>query len=311
MKIKLLILYLILFVGNITATAQNIKDSVTKTKIISLRNGTEYIGEILSDDGRELLLNTISIGKIYIAKSEVREIKELGNRADVKEGVYVGDDIFSTRYFISTNGFTVRKKDTYVMLNLIGPEFQKAVTDHFSLGIMTTWGFAPFAATGKYSIPIGKDLYFGAGFIAGSSTWIENFRFAGGLAFSSITYGNKNYNVSVSGGYGFLIDFKPKIVAEYSYNPNTGVQTETKRAIDRTGNALLASFAGTARLGKKASFVLENFYYNDTKNKLYILIPGFRFSSNPNRAFQFGVAGVFSKNSSFPVPMASWFFKLN
>ncbi len=310
MKKTVSTLFLIVMISLAELSAQNVGKDSSKTKVISLKNGTEYIGEILSDDGREVLINTISIGKIYITKSDIREIKMLESQSDVKEGVYVGEDVFSTRYFISTNGFTVKKKDTYIMLNLTGPEFQKAVSDHFSLGIMTTWGFAPFAATGKYSTPIGKNTYWGAGFIAGTSTWIERFRFAGGLAFSSLTYGNRNYNVSVSGGYGFLVDFNPKVVVEMYYDGN-GAPIERKRTIDRTGSAFLASFAGAARLGKKASFVLENFYYRSSNSQVYIMIPGFRFSSNPNRAFQFGVAGIFSKDTSFPIPMASWFFKLN
>jgi hypothetical protein len=291
--------------------AQDTTNDSIQTKVITLRNGVEYVGEIISDDGRELLVNTISIGKIYILKSEIKEIKPLEHKSDVKNDVYVGDDIFSTRYFISTNGFVVKKKDTYVMLNLTGPEFQKAVTDHFSVGVMTTWGFAPFAATGKYSRSIAKNTYWGAGFIAGTSAWIENFRFAGGLLFSSLTYGNRNYNISVSGGYGFLLDFKPKVKIEEYYDPYTYTLQEKRRTIDRTGNAFLGSVAGVARLGKKASFVFENFYYNDGSNQVFIMIPGFRFSSNPNKAFQFGVAGVFHKDVSFPVPVVSWFRKIN
>ncbi len=286
-------------------------DSSQVKKVIILKNGTEYVGEIISDDGREILVNTVSIGKIYIVKSEVKEIRTLEHKSDLQNDVYVGDDIFSTRYFISTNGFVVKKKDAYVMLNLTGPEFQKAITDHFSLGIMTSWGFAPFAATGKYSRPIAENFYFGAGFIAGTSTWIENFRFAGSLLFSSLTYGNRNYNISVSGGYGFLLDFKPKVVREYYFDQVTQNTTVKERIVDRTGNAFLGSLSGTARLGKKASFVMENFYYNDGTNQVYIMIPGFRFFRNPNRAFQFGVAGVFHKDVSFPVPIASWFFKIN
>lgn len=300
-------------IPHITLNAQNTaKDStMNKTKMVAMKNGTEYIGEILSDDGREILLNSLSIGKIYLTKSEIKEITDIASKNDVKEGVYVGDDIFATRYFISTNGFTVKKKDTYVMLSLFGPEFQKAITDRFSLGIMTTWGFAPFAATGKYSMPIAKNTYWGAGFIAGSSTWIESFRFAGGLLFSSLTYGDRNYNISGSLGYGFLKDFSPRTETTYVFDPNSNITSQTTHTYNRTGNALLASLAGTARLGRKASFILENFYYNDSNNKLFVMIPGFRFSNSPNRAFQFGVAGVFSKNASFPLPMASWFFKIN
>ena len=44
--------------------------------VISRFNGGEYIGEIISDDGREILIITQSVGKIYIKKSLISSIKK-------------------------------------------------------------------------------------------------------------------------------------------------------------------------------------------------------------------------------------------
>jgi hypothetical protein len=46
--------------------------------------------------------------------------------------------------------------------------------------------------------------------------------------------------------------------------------------------------------------------------KLYtlFLMPGMRFQKNDSRAFQISLAGVIVPNEiSFPLPMASWFFR--
>ena len=39
--------------------------------LIKKADGAEFIGEVLSDDGREVLLLTKNIGKIYITKSDI------------------------------------------------------------------------------------------------------------------------------------------------------------------------------------------------------------------------------------------------
>ncbi|MFM8963977.1 MAG: hypothetical protein ACKOGD_09070, partial [Sphingomonadales bacterium] len=42
---------------------------------------------------------------------------------------------------------------------------------------------------------------------------------------------------------------------------------------------------------------------------LLIVIPGMRFHRSDSKAFQISLAGVITKNMSFPFPMASWFYK--
>jgi len=37
-------------------------------------NNQEYIGKILNDDGREVLLETSALGKIFIVKSDIQSI---------------------------------------------------------------------------------------------------------------------------------------------------------------------------------------------------------------------------------------------
>ena len=70
---------------------ESITDSTQKEYYMVVKNdGSEHVGEIISDDGREVLLLTQNIGKIYINKSDIASMKKL--EADkikvTKDGVY-------------------------------------------------------------------------------------------------------------------------------------------------------------------------------------------------------------------------------
>jgi hypothetical protein len=40
-----------------------------------------------------------------------------------------------------------------------------------------------------------------------------------------------------------------------------------------------------------------------------IIMPGMLFQKTEEKAFQISLAGVISQEQSFPLPMASWFYK--
>ena len=110
--------------------------------------------------------------------------------------------------------------------------------------------------------------------------------------------------------------------------------------------APILGIAGLTSVGKKASFVMDamfilgsynqvnndqtvNDYFNPITNQLayttvsnvtstsnsykanlMVFMPGMRFQKNDSRAFQISLAGVIVPNEiSFPLPMASWFFR--
>ena len=69
------IVFCLSIITHSTIISQEI-DTVKSKKIflITKSDGGEFIGEIISDDGRELLLLTTNIGKIYINKSDISNI---------------------------------------------------------------------------------------------------------------------------------------------------------------------------------------------------------------------------------------------
>ena len=83
MAMKIYFFLLFTFILGFSKAQQNPID--TNTYVVIKNNGTEYIGKILNDDGREILLETKTLGKIFITKSDIKSITLISTR---KEDVY-------------------------------------------------------------------------------------------------------------------------------------------------------------------------------------------------------------------------------
>ena len=308
--------------------AEGITDS---TKIITMNNGDVRVGVIISDDGREILISTLDIGKIYIRKQDIKNIKPYNPEAgEIVDGDFLANSPFTTRYYFTTNARPLKKGEDYVMIHLYGPEVHFSVNERFSIGIMTTWIASPFVLAGKYSIPTkNPKVNFGIGTLLGTSGYLNTFRGFGGLHWGMATFGDEQQNVTVSLGYSYM---------------NPGEYNSP-----RLSTAPVLSFAGIKKVGKRASFFFDSMiffgkserttygyypvfnpltgtYYNDWttstntyKNTIAFFMPGMRFQSGPKSAFQFALAGVvysernvtdnISDVMAFPVPQCSWFIK--
>jgi hypothetical protein len=313
---------------------------VIKQYIITKYNGQEIIGEILSDDGREMLVLSKNIGKIYINKSDVKNIKEITKDVVIVDGQYQPHGPFTTRYAFTTNALPIKKGENYSMINLYGPEVHFAVTNNLNIGIMTTWIASPLILAMKYSFskedaPVKVAL----GTMMGTTGYLNQFRGYGGLHWLSATIGDRAKNLTISAGYSYL----------FTGNENLNTQAgpfSTYSSVEITKRGIISgpiiSLAGIIKVGAKANFVFDSMlgqysqdrteksthyefnsvtgegkniitYNNVTKTTTaFFLMPGMRFQWTDNKAFQFTVTGIslFGDNQgSFPFPMLSWFRK--
>ena len=88
----------------------------TNTYVVVKNNGAEYIGKILNDDGREILLETKTLGKIYIIKSEIKSITLVSLREEVIFGEYRSQGPFTTRYQLLFAGFNILQLPYLILL---------------------------------------------------------------------------------------------------------------------------------------------------------------------------------------------------
>jgi hypothetical protein len=68
------IIFIAFFLSNLNMLFAQTTQADTNLYLFKKNDGSEYIGKLLSDDGREILIVTEKLGKIYIPKSEINSI---------------------------------------------------------------------------------------------------------------------------------------------------------------------------------------------------------------------------------------------
>ena len=250
-------------------------------RVITTVNNQTYVGIIVSDDGREVLIETELLGKIYILKSDIRSIQPLERSQDVQNGEFVGAGAFTTRYAFTTNALPVRKGENYALLQLYGPEVHFALTDRLNLGIMSTWIGSPMVLAAKYSMPTSDPmLNFSVGGLVGTSGYLNNFEGSGGLYFGNATYGDRNHNVTFAVGYAHLSPgLSNEMLVEKGtyfstwdyfdpYNPEFS-EGRIEASQRNTARGPLFSIAAVTKVGPKASLVFDSMFGSFRSNNRY------------------------------------------
>lgn len=318
---KVLIFSLFVFFTAPIVFGQQDTTTVREKQLVKIiqTDKTELIGYILKEDEREIQFETQDGRKIFIPQYIIKEIVPIKDADFNVKGDYVGEDIFATRYFITTNGLPLKKGEHYVQWNLFGPDFQFAISERFGVGLMTSWLAVPIIGTAKYSFDINERSQFAVGALLGTSSWaaFSGANLGGVLPFATISHGDRKANIAVSAGYGAVwIDG------------------------DVSGRAL-TSIAGMIKVGPKISLVFDSFIvlrgrpeeftyidyvYNNqtmmydeiqvtetrTPPGLALLIPGIRWHQEEGKAFQFGFTGVAFEGELLPVPipMVQWYRRI-
>ena len=336
-RILAIAFFFMLFNGASAFTQTNPTD--TNTYVIKKNNGVEYIGKILSDDGREVLILTESMGKIYIPKADITLIKVVDVNKEIVNNEYRGKGVFTTRYQFSTNAFPIEKGENYAMINLYGPEVHFAVNKRFSLGIMASWIASPLVLAAKYTIPTSNEkINFGIGTLLGTTGYLNQARGFGGLHWGMVSFGDRSKNITFSIGYSYLslgVDYEQVIYQPGKYYPvvdqwdNSYIPNPTVQSINKVNDPLttapILGIAGIAPVGKKASFICDamllfgsrtqtnysqnqTIIYNSQGQQDYLLVdPALTTtekSSSVNLIFMPGLRFQKTENKAFQISLA-------
>ena len=287
---KILLVLFILGISVSQIQAQNITSEVQDTVkkefyVIKKSDGAEYVGEVISDDGREVLVLTKSIGKIFIIKSDIVSMTPIdaSKLSQSSDGIYEDFRVegpYTTRYFFTTNALPIKKKENYMMIGLQGPEVHFAVNDNLSLGVMATWIASPIALAAKYSFESKSEskTHFALGTIMASSGYLLQAQGFGGIHWATVTQGDRKSNVSFSAGYAYAklhtenrvfnsnyIGMKYDVQYPFNYYyysvddelRNKGVDLSTGLFTPKVRGSAVLGISCITPIGQKASFIFD------------------------------------------------------
>ena len=210
MKIlKISFLFIFLFVGFQNLQAQ-VEENLKYVKI-ETSDGNEFIGTISSEDAEKLVLKTDKLGEISISKSDIKSQKTI-KVSQIKDGKLWFDNPQATRYFWAPNGYGLKKGEyNYQNIDVLWNQLSYGITDNISIGggVIPLFFFGgaptPIFITPKFSIPIIKDKFnVGGGALIGAILGDGDDVGGLGIVYALSTFGNRDSNISVSLGYGYV-----------------------------------------------------------------------------------------------------------
>lgn len=263
-KIMITLWLLLLIFPFSTLSAQTETDSLPQNQmvLISMNNGDEFKGIILSRDEEKLVLQTEN-GEMNLIVSNIKTIEDYN---------YTGKFGFAnphdTRYFFGPSGYPIEKGKGYYQNVLLTFNFVNyGISDNFSIGggfefISTISGSPIWFLTPKFGFEISEKAHAGAGFImagfAGEGTAT--------LGYGVFTSGSSESNFSIGAGYG-LVD------GELSRYP-----------------AIM--LAGTHRVSKTIALLTENYIIpGSNANTFYFGIHGIRIMTKKS-SFDIGIVFI-------------------
>jgi hypothetical protein len=272
MKYFLLIPFLFLSV----ISSSQVTQDTTLLRVETI-DGNEYIGKIISIDAQSIVLNTDLLGVITLRKSSIKSMTPVYG-SQIKEGVLWFENPQSTRYFWQPNGYGLKKGEAYYQnVWVFFNQVSYGVTDNFLIGAgmvpLFLFGGAPTPVwvTPKFSIPVVKDkLNLGVGGLIG--TVIGESQSGFGLVYGTSTVGDRNTNMSLGVGYGYLSG--------------------------NWANAPVITLSGMLRTGQRGYLLTENYFISTADEDLLIFFVGGRRLIK-NAGLDFGLMFPFVSGGSF------------
>jgi len=260
-------------------------ETITKTDtlyMISTNDGGEFIGKIISDDGRDIVIMDRTKGKLILPKYSIKS-KEMVKQSNIVGNMIVHPNPHPSRYLFTPSAIALKQGEGYMnWFYFLIFQMQYGITDNFSMGITTSWILSPTMINLKYTVPVSDELCFAVGGQIGKlAIWDDN---SVALGFASSTIGTAESNVSLNVGYGSYM---------------------------RDG-ITIATLSGVQRIGENAS-IMGEFWYCQPNNGTPFFMggPAFRIYSGRKSTYDIALLAIGNKSITlWPLPLLSISYKI-
>jgi len=230
-------------------------DTTSIYKITTL-DGRTTIGRLVREDETSVTLDVEQFGEVTIMRGNIRTITEVAEK-DFVDGRYWFPNPVSTRYLFAPNAIPMKQgsyyyQNTWIFFNNIN----YGITDRFSLGAGTVPIFLfgvsalPIWILPKFSL-ISDQIHLSIGGVIGGV--IGSGGGAAGLLYGTATVGNRNSNLSLGVGFGYVDnDFSSKPVINIS---------------------------GMHRLSLRGYLITENYIFPTENSSEGIISAGYRYAA--------------------------------
>ncbi len=301
---------------------------------VERHDGSIISGRIISMNARELTVVLTDQTRLVLPKHLVRTISTIADQPTSDQSA--DGAVQTATYVLTSSALPMPKGTSTLQFNLAGMALEAFPTERFSVGLLASWFSAPIVATAMYRMPLGENLWLGAGGIVGwgGSLADRNFLAAPTLTLSMMT-GSTSF--SLTGGFGITtLAVETYSRPDMSERPETsqvtspraylalGVSMKLARNIRLILDAFMISSSGSVILPdgrwRRADYYD---YYNPSQSfsRTYttysniFIIPAIRWEYGSGSYWQFGFAGYkgnllnLENNSDWsplPIPVVQW-----
>lgn len=264
---------------------------------IQLHDNRSIIAALRDLSTNQIQVQNEALGDLTILRSNIKSLRYLPEVAGGQRDILFGNP-HPTRYFFGPSAIPLRKGERYYQnAYILANSVQYGISDHFSMGGGAVIPFA-FFITPKWGYQVAPKWHLGYGMLAATS-FIKDFNFGLAVAYGSATYGTREHNVTLNGGWGAVKQQDPN--SSYAW---------------RGARRPMFTISGMTRISNRVMLVTENWLFSlreyDFQTETYsmknrgVLTGGFRFMGEKN-SFDFGV--LIPAGEAFAIPYIDYVFK--
>lgn len=260
----------------------------TRYVCLTLDNKMVRCGQLISDDGREVTLESPSLGRIIVPKIQVVRMVDSpeGTRGSMGSDIELSDRMLNperslqaTRYFFAPAAHSLKEGEGYASASYVLANVTYGITDNIMAGMSLSWLGA--GATAKVAWNIGDGAKGSAGVLYQQSWDGGSITFP----FANVTVGDENDHLTFAGGW---------LVGE---------------AFGDILDSPMLNVSGCLQVADDSWIITENYWFSRPEffpTNVVVSIGIRKWNARKQRLFEPAIVVLVDEDGGRPTPWASW-----